>query len=151
MNKASFGFALIISSILLVAAFGKIVFPPSFLKIFFCGIGFFEIFLGFILLFFHRYFQIWCILASVFALWGGYAMFWAMVGLPCACFGKIMEISPKISLLLDLIFFTLSLYMAYYLGLSPSKGRLLVVLSIFFAMVGFLAGYAINNFIIVEY
>ena len=108
--------SIVIACVLAIAAFGKMFYPSEYLKTLDRWISAFEILLLFIIVIFRRRRQLWLTASSIFAAWGGYALYWCCVKLPCACMGKMLNIPSAISISLDAIFFVLSLCIAYLLG-----------------------------------
>ncbi len=138
-----FGFA--ISVVLLIASFAKLSYPAGALKDFFLAVGIFEGLFAVCLIIFHRKRWIWDTAALVFAAWGGYALFWLLWGLPCACFGKMLQLSPGVSLGIDLVQYGAALCLSYMLGTKPKQIRFLIYFSIFLAIFGFILAYGLNN------
>ncbi len=125
--------AIVIAAILMLTAFSKIFYPSDVLKVLDFSTGLFElIFLG-VLLFFHRFWQLWAFCACVFGSWGGYSLYWAIKGMPCGCMGKLMPLPKEVALGLDTLFVLLGLFLVYHLagkrGILP-KCILFVLISI---------------------
>jgi hypothetical protein len=129
--------ALLIGVVLIVAAIGKIFFPIESLKTFERVVGIFEI-LFFLTIFFYRNkWQAWLTAIVIFGAWGGYALFWANVKLPCNCMGTMLPVPTCLSLVLDLFFYLGSLGLGVILGAKKRNVYLSVICSLFAALVGF--------------
>ena len=132
--------AVIYSLLLLVAAYGKFFYPSKYFEILDRGVSFFEVALVVMLFYFRKTWLMWCFVALINSLWGGYALFWHRLNLPCECLGSLFPLPTFVSLLFDGSFFLLSLWMAYVLGaqrkaliLTVASGCIAVVLGFFFA------------------
>ena len=132
-----------IACVLAIAACGKMFYPSEYLKALDRWISAFEILFLFAIVFFRRRWQLWLAASSVFAAWGGYALYWCCVKLPCACMGKMLNIPSGISIAFDMIFFASSLFIAYLLG-----GRLRwIYLSLITGCLAVLAGYVFAGWV----
>jgi len=85
----------------------------------------------------------WLCAAVIFSGWMGYAFFWENVKLPCGCMGALIHIPPLYAILLDQLFFFLSLLMAYLLG----AGKQWLFLGILCSFLSNLVGYAFAEWI----
>jgi hypothetical protein len=129
---------LAMSITLLVAAYGKLVYPIESLKKLDQGVGILEILLVLLIFCFRKKYWIWLGLAVLFACWGGYATFWYRLQLPCHCMGSLVEIPSFLSILLDALFYLLSLSLAWLLGAKKND----LVLFFFVSCLAYLLGYA---------
>lgn len=129
--------ALLIAGILTITAFAKLFYPSDVLRILDFSTGIFELIFLCVLVIFHRFWQIWAFCACVFSSWGGYALYWAIKGLPCGCMGKLMPLPKEVALGLDSFFALLSLFLVYCL--SNKRGRLSKCL--FFVIFSALGGF----------
>ena len=129
--------AIVIAVILTMTAFSKLFYPSDVLKVLDFSTGLFElIFLG-VLLFFHRFWQMWAFCACVFGSWGGYSLYWAIKGMPCGCMGKLMPLPKEVALGLDTLFVLLGLFLVY--NLSDKRGALSKC--ILFVLISVLGGF----------
>ena len=112
--------AILISCFLLLAIYGKVFHPSEKLKKLEYGVSFFEIFFIITLLFYRNNWRIWVITAAIFASFAGYSIFWYSIELPCACMGTLIPHASSLYFFLDLIFFILSLSVAYLLQIKHS-------------------------------
>src|SRR5579862_2165712 len=135
--------AIFISIFLGVAAFGKIFYPLEKLKHLDLWTSIFEIlFIGFLLTFRMRS-TLWLGAAVLFAGWGGYAIYWCCLKLPCSCMGTMIALPSIYALLLDALFFVISCTMAFMLGALRSILYLIVLC----ALLGGLIGYAFAEWV----
>ncbi len=109
------GVALGIGAILCVAAYGKWLSPAPLLQGWDRGVGVFEVLGAVALVWGCRAWKTWLAAGGVFAVWGGYAAYWFFLKLPCRCMGESLPIPAIFSLLLDILFFGISLFFAYRL------------------------------------
>jgi hypothetical protein len=79
--------------------------------------------------------------------WGGYALFWCCLELPCQCMGEMIDIPSSFSISLDSLFFLSSLALGFFLG---AKGRYLY-LSLLIGLFTGLVGYAFGEWIYKQY
>lgn len=122
------GSALIVALVLLLAAYGKIFYPAQALEGFDRTVGVLEfVLLGFLLLF-RNASLMWLFASVVFASWGGYALFWHLLSIPCCCMGGALHIPSFVSLSIDGLFWVLSLTMARVAGATKRQlmGSLLI-------------------------
>ncbi|GEM_PF-3341708 len=108
--------SIVVACVLAVAAWGKIFYPSEYLKTLDRWTSVFEIIFLFTIVIFRKRRQLWLLASSIFAAWGGYALFWCCVKLPCACMGKMLNIPSAVSISLDALFFILSLFVSCLLG-----------------------------------
>lgn len=127
--------ALFLSSIILVAAYGKLFFPSDDLPILDISVSFLEMGLIAFLILYRNRIEMWLIASMVFASWGGYSLFWYLVELPCSCMGESIYVPHGFSLVIDTLFFSLSLCVAFLLGARKKNLSLFVFNSAIF-MVG---------------
>lgn len=135
--------AVVLSGILLIAAYGKMFFPSEKLIFLDFAVSIFEIILLSLLILYRNRWEMWLIAGLVFACWGGYSIFWYQVELPCTCMGASLDIPEGFTLALDAFFYSLSLSIAFLLG---AKRRWLY-LSLFNALLFAIGGYAFANWI----
>lgn len=135
--------SLVIACVLAIAAFGKMFYPSEYLKTLDRWISVFEILLLFTIVIFRRRWQLWLTGSSIFAAWGGYALYWCCVKLPCACMGKMLNLPSAISISLDVIFFVASLGIAYLLGCRLRW----IYLSLITGSLAILAGYVFASLV----
>lgn len=110
-----------IGSVVLVAAYGKMFFPSEELAYLDYSVSIFEvIFLSFLWMYWNRK-EMWLATSMVFASWGGYSLFWFLAELPCTCMGEAVSIPKGFTLVLDALFFLISMSLAYFLGLQKRK------------------------------
>lgn len=108
--------ALLQSLVLLVAAYGKMFYPTEDLGRLDFGVSVFEVGLVANLILYRRYWQMWTLLALVFATWGGYSFFWYQTELPCSCMGESLDLPNGFSLVINIIFYCMSVGCATMLG-----------------------------------
>ncbi len=135
--------ALLLSSVILIAGLGKIFSPNDDRSILDMGVGFFEIGLIISLILCRNQIQIWLIASVVFALWGSYSLFWYLTELPCSCMGESIYVPHGFSLVIDILFFSLSFCTAYWLG-APKKNLTLLFVNALIFMAG---GYALAKWV----
>lgn len=135
--------AVVVSGILLVAAYGKMFFPSEKLIALDFAVSIFEIILLSMLILYRNRWEMWVIAGLVFSCWGGYSLFWYQVELPCTCMGASVSIPEGFTLALDAFFYSLSLCIAFLLG---AKKRWLY-LSLFNGLLFGMGGYAFANLI----
>ncbi len=115
IKKASLYFSLTISAVLVLAAVGKILYPSEFLKTLDRWIGAFELLFVPAIIYFRKRWQMWTVAAVIFAAWGGYALYWHCLELPCSCMGASLHIPTKYSISFDALIFVGSLFLGYRL------------------------------------
>ncbi len=136
IRQVALALALIIGIILLIAAYGKFFYPVEHLKYFDGWIGGLEIAFAIAIIWLRKNWWAWIAMGLMFAAWCGYATFWYYLKLPCHCMGTMVEISTKLSIIIDLAFLLLSLIMSFLLG---ARFRYLY-LTLLIALLMFLAG-----------
>ncbi len=129
--------AVVIGVILTITSFAKLFYPSDVLKTLDFSTGLFELVFLCTLLLFHRFWQMWAFCSCLFAMWGGYSLYWAIKGLPCGCMGKLMPLPKEIALGLDTLFVAVSLFLVY--NLSKKRGRLSKL--ILFVLISVLGGF----------
>ena len=130
-----------ISSIVLLAAYGKWFHPAELLMGWDRTISLFELLFVVFLLYFRNSWTMWMIAAVIFAAWGGYASCWCQVHLPCHCMGVNLRIPTVLSVFLDGVFFVLALYFVYVLGKSKRR----VYLTLLLAVLGVVLGWVVSS------
>ncbi|MGL5264238.1 MAG: hypothetical protein ACRDAI_06685 [Candidatus Rhabdochlamydia sp.] len=130
--------AILISCFLLLAIYGKMFHPSEKLKKLDYWVSFFEIFFIAALFLWRLNWRMWVVTAVIFASFAGYSIFWYMIKLPCSCMGNLIPHVSSISFFLDIIFFILSLSMAYLLHAK----RFVLFFWGFLGCLFFLVGYA---------
>lgn len=145
-RAALFFMAIFCSGVLFFAALAKIIYPASSLALTGVWLGIGEVCLAAALLVYYPYPLIWMVVGSVFSAWGGYACFWLIQGLPCGCFGTIVDIDPSVALMFDILFWTVSCAVLkvenYYKYL-----KIYFVYSFALFVFGGFFGFIIKNFI----
>ena len=130
--------ALFISLFLAIAAYGKLFHPAEKLQQLDTAVSALEMALIACLLVFCKRAWMWLIAAVIFGGWTGYAMYWCCLKLPCSCAGSLIAFPSKYALLLDVLFFVISIFTAYCLGVHRA-----ILYSIFLAaLLSSLIGYA---------
>lgn len=102
--------------VLSIAAWGKMFYPSEYLITLDRWISVFEILFLLAIVLFRKRWQMWLIASMVFSAWGGYALYWWSVQLPCSCMGRMLNIPSAISMSFDVVFFASSLVITYLLG-----------------------------------
>ena len=110
--------ALILSLLLLIAAYGKLFYPSEGLYILDYIASVCELVLLANLILYCNRWKMWLIASSVFATWGGYSFFWYQVELPCFCMGASLDLPSGLSLIINGLFYALSMTMVYLLKAS---------------------------------
>jgi hypothetical protein len=129
--------ALFISLFLAIAAFGKIFYPVEKIKDLDAWTSVFEILLiGFLFTFRMRK-AFWLGAAILFACWGGYAIYWCCLKLPCSCMGTMIALPSTYALCLDALFFVGSCAMAWMLGALRSVLYLILLCAFFGGLIGY--------------
>ena len=95
--------AVIMITILLIAAIIKLIYPSPLLQDFFLLVSIFEIGLAIAIAVFWNHWKMWALLALVFATWGGYSLYAAVFGLPCLCLGVAVDLPQGTSFLFNLL------------------------------------------------
>ena len=128
---------MLLSGVILMAAYGKMFFPSEDLYLLDFSVSLFEIgFLVFLILYRNRI-EMWLIASMVFSCWGGYALFWYLVELPCSCMGAYITIPDGFSLSMDALFYVISLCMAFVLGARKQLMLLSLLNAVLFTAGGF--------------
>jgi len=135
--------AIVISLFLGIAAFGKMFYPVEKLKELDVLTGLFEIIFIGVLFAFRMRKALWLGAAVVFASWGGYAIYWCCLKLPCSCMGAMITLPSTYALFLDAFFFMGSCAIAWMLGTL----RRVLYLNILCAFLGGLVGYAFAEWV----
>ena len=130
--------SVVISAVLAIAACGKMFYPSEYLTTLDRWISVFEVLFLLAIVFFRKRWQMWAAASMIFAGWGGYALYWFCIELPCACMGKMLNIPSAFSISFDVIFFVLSLAIAFLLGARMRW----IYFCILAGCVAFLMGYA---------
>lgn len=128
---------LFLSSFILVAAYGKFISPGEKLPFMDYSISFFELVLIGCLAAYRKWIEMWLVAALIFATWGGYSLFWTLAVLPCSCMGSAVTLPNGFTLMIDALFFTLSMTMAFLLGVGRKRLILVAVNAAIFALAGF--------------
>lgn len=129
--------AILISSFLLLAIYGKVFYPSEKIKKLEYGVSFFEMCFIVALFLSRNYWHIWVITAIIFALFAGYSIFWYNIKLPCSCMGTLILHASSLYFFLDLIFFILSLSVAYILQIRRSILYFWGILGCVFFLIGY--------------
>ena len=129
--------AILISCFLLLAIYGKLFHPSEKLKKLEYWVVFFEIFFIISLFVYRNNWHIWVITAVIFASFAGYSIFWYSIKLPCACMGTLIPHASSLYFFLDLIFFILSLSVAYLLQIKRSALYFWTFLGCIFFLIGY--------------
>jgi len=95
--------AVIMITILLIAAIVKLIYPSPLLQDFFFLVSIFEVALAVAIAVFWNHWKMWALLALVFATWGGYSLYAALFGLPCLCLGVAVDLPQGTSFLFNLL------------------------------------------------
>lgn len=132
------GLALVISICLGIAAYGKFFYPSSKLQLLDRAISVFEVGMMCFLLLFRQRIWAWMAMVVLFASWGGYAIYWCCLQLPCNCIGSLVPLPSGFALSFDILAFILSCAMALLLGAARS----VIYLTILGALLCALFGYA---------
>lgn len=133
----------IISTILLAAAYGKWFYPVQLLHTWERSIACCEVLFLIGLWQFKLNPLYWLFSTLVFASWGGYAYFWHSLQLPCHCMGEMLHIPTRLTLFLDGALFTCSALIAWQLNASKRQLFNTFVLAILFSATGFTLANAI--------
>lgn len=134
-----------IATVLLIAAIGKFLYPLESMENFERVVSILEFFLLGAVLYFRRHWQLWLLCAAVFSAWGGYALFWYLLELPCSCMGSMVHIPTIFSIIADLAFFSASLILARATGAKRDFLYLSILLGFYFALAGFAFGEGIYH------
>jgi hypothetical protein len=129
--------SLAIGAVLFVAAWGKFFHPAELTQTLDRWESIFEILFLLAMIYFRRHWQMWLMAAVIFLTWGGYALYWYQRGLPCGCMGAKLHIPTLYAIVLDLLFFAVSLALAYLL----KRRSTWALLGVLFSAIGALMGY----------
>ena len=88
----------------------------------------------------------WLGAALMFAAWGGYALFWYGLKLPCHCMGMMFSIPSFFLIALDVLLFIISMVVGYLLGAKRQHLFLTLLLGV---LLGF-AGFAFAQWVYLE-
>ncbi len=149
-NAIALGFAIVIGVVLVIAAFGKMFYPLESLKIIDRSASIFEIILLVLILFFRTEWKIWWGTALVFSAWLGFALFWGTLKLPCACMGSVIRVPTLFSIVVDLLFFFSSLWVANLLGARRKWIYLNLLCSAFACLFGYLFAEWVYHYFILS-
>lgn len=133
----------LISTILLMAAYGKWFYPVQVLHTWEKFIALSEILFLLGLWCFRHNPLYWLFSSLLFASWGGYASFWYTLHLPCHCMGEMLHIPTRITLLLDGTLVALSFFIAWQLNASKRQLFNTLLLALLFSATGFTLASAI--------
>lgn len=137
MRRIALLVALFISIFLIIAAYGKFFYPVKKIELLDRITSVFEVALiGFIFYFRMRAWS-WSLCALLFGGWGGYAIYWCCLKLPCSCAGSMFTVPSGYALLLDILFFILSSGMAFLLGMTRTKIYLLILCALLCGLCGY--------------
>lgn len=129
--------AIVIAVTFGVAGAGKLLYPsPSLSNFNFC-VAVIELLLSALLVVCYHRWEIWLLVGGIFALWGGYALFWDWQELPCGCLGEKVTLPPNGALTMDIVFFILCFAMAALLGAGWKKIVWGLVLAPLFVLGGY--------------
>lgn len=149
LSKSSFRIllAVILISILALCAVIKILYPPLALRELYLGVGLFEFLLAAGLLFFWNRWEIWALMALVFATWAGYSLYSTIFGLPCSCLGSALAIPRGLTLMINALIIGGAWFVL--IGFKPfqKKIRLIIILSCILLIIGFTSAYIIYKVI----
>lgn len=141
--------SILISLLLGAAAFGKIFFPAELIQPFDRTVGALECVLLITLLFLRYTPWIWLTAACIFAAWGGYALFWYFLELPCSCMGTKLNIPTCYAILLDVLFCFASFTFAKWLGAKKAWIVFCIFVCVCTATIGYIAaGWIYKNWIV---
>jgi hypothetical protein len=135
--------ALILFLSLIVAATGKIFYPHDLLLWLERGVGFFEVVVACLLLFFYRNWHMWAGMSLILASWAGYSLFWLFQKLPCSCLGTLMELPGGCTFSFDVFFFFAAMLLNYFLGIGKVAFYAVLCVS---ALVG-VGGYFVGDWV----
>ncbi len=138
-SKGLFGvvLAVVIVILLITAAVIKIIYPSPLLNGFFFIISIFEIALAMGVAIFWNRWEMWAILALVFATWGGYSLYAAVFGLPCMCLGVAVPLPNGTSLIANTLLAALSWVVLQDFRISRKRAIKLALLSLLLIAFGF--------------
>jgi hypothetical protein len=131
--------ALVIALVLIIAACGKIFYPSAAHPMLDRSVGVFEILFSIALVLYHRRALVWAVSVVVFSAFCGYTLHWLIHGLPCHCMGKLVKLPTAVTLVTDIVFITISLFLTYVLALPRKYFKRLPLVGLGCALVGYLA------------
>ena len=137
MRWITFFSALLISIFLFIAAYGKFFYPAEKLKHLDILTSVFEIGLIIFLFVFRMRAWGWLIAAVIFASWGGYAIYWCCLKLPCSCLGSMVALPSGYAVALDFLFLIVSCAMSFLLGARRSMIYCIVLCALLCGLVGY--------------
>jgi hypothetical protein len=129
--------AVIIITLLITAAVIKIIYSSPLLSGFYFMISVFEVALALGVGIFSTRWQMWALLALVFATWGGYSLYAAVFGLPCMCLGVAVTLPHGTSLIANILLAALSWVVLKNFGISRQTVTKLALLSVLLVGLGF--------------
>jgi hypothetical protein len=129
--------ALFISICLAAAAYGKFFYPSSQIQYLEKATSLFELVMICFLILFRKRPWVWVAAAVLFASWGGYAIYWCCLKLPCNCMGSMVPLPSGYALSVDILFFVLSCVMAFLLGAAKNVIYLTVLCAFLCALLGY--------------
>lgn len=129
--------ALFISLFLAIAAYGKLFHPAEKLQQLDTAVSALEIALIACLCAFCRRAWMWLLAAVIFGGWAGYAIYWCCLKLPCSCAGSLVAFPSIYALLLDILFFAISIFTAYSLGARPAILYSIILTAFLACLIGY--------------
>ncbi len=140
--KISLYSAVIVASILILAALAKGLFPSPFPQPFHLGTVavVIELAAAILVLSFHRSAAVWQMLSLLFSFWLGYSFFWLIQNQSCGCFGALGTASSGLALGLDLFMIALSWMNMVNFGVATKKILTTIVCAVLVAVMGFWLG-----------
>jgi hypothetical protein len=137
LSTLSLGLSLLISVILIIAIYGKLLYPKEDLKVLDRIVSVFEIVLIVILIAYHNHVYTWLLAASLFACWFGYSLFWYLLKLPCSCMGNLINVPSIFSMVIDAGIVVLSLALAVFLGARKDSVFLSMLVGLMLSLIGY--------------
>ena len=135
--------------VLLFAAYQKFIHPKESLKALDLWVSAFEVVFALAILVFRNRWIFWLLASVVFAAWGGYALYWFVLELPCNCMGALVDIPSALSLSLDILLFAFSFFVGFLLGAQKDYLHLSVLCAFLSAFSGFaFAEWVYHTFIL---
>jgi len=129
--------SLLIGAVLALAAWGKLFYPAKLLKTLDQWIGVFEIVFLLAMILLRKQRWLWLGASNIFAAWGGYAVYWCCLKLPCNCMGAMLNIPSVLSISMDLVFYAACLALSFFLGTTRVQLYLSILCSFMMALVGY--------------
>lgn len=142
--------AVCIALVLLIAGMGKMLHPVEALESFDQIVSVLEFILLGMVLYFRNHFLTWMLCACIFSSWGGYAAFWYFLELPCSCMGTALQIPTILTLLMDVLFFSVSLCVASFLGAKRDILYSAFLVCLFLSLAGFAFAEQIYRYFILN-